>query len=305
MEKEIETDLIHSNVVVILLSYNQKGNTLNCIKSLLEMDYPNLQIVLNVNNSDDGTDESVMKEFPEVVVLTPDQNLGCSKGRNLAINYAIDNLSFQYYLVLDNDTIVEKDLLKNLVKGLQSDNEIGIVYPKIYYFDNSNIIQLAGKLKMNYLTGKFNSEGIGKIDDGSFDKPVFSSICSGPCFLAKRELVDQVGGYDPIYDPYGYEDLDLILRASKGKAKIMYVPSAVIYHKESRTPTKGKYNEEFAKLKGRNMKIFLKRHSPPMQYILFHFVAPFVLLVSLIRQRNFNIIISLIKSFFKKNSDEK
>ncbi len=297
------TDKHSPNVAVILISYNQCENTLNCIKSLSEIVYPNYQIILNDNNSKDGTSEKVKEQFPEVHVLSPNENLGCSKGRNLGINFAKENLSFEYYLVLDNDTIVEKDFLKILITNLQSNSEVGIVYPKIFYFDNSSILQLAGKLKMNYFTGKFISEALGKIDDGSFDKAVYSEICSGPCFLAKREFIDEVGGYDPIFDPYGYEDLDLIIRASKGKTKIMYVPSAVIYHKESRTPTQGKYNEDFAKLKARNLKIFLKRHSTRLEYFVFHLVAPFIILGSLIRQRDIKIIFALLKSFFTKSKN--
>lgn len=287
-------------VVIVLLTLNQKENTLNCLRSLSKISYNNYKVIVVDNNSDDGTFEEVTAKFPDVIILRADENLGCSKGRNLGINYALDNLKFKYYLFLDNDTIVKEDFLNVLVDEISLDDDIAIVHPKIYYLDEPKIIQHAGNIKFNFYTGKFISKAHQREDDGTFDTPGFNMICSGTCFLIRKDLTIRIKGYDPIFDPYGYEDLDLILRGTKKSGKIKYCPKSVIYHKESRTPTKGKYNQEFAKLKARNLKIFMKRHSTSFQRIIFYLLAPFLLFFSLLRTRDFNIFFNLIKSYVKR-----
>lgn len=287
-------------VVIVLLTYQQLENTLNCIESINKISYPNYDVILVNNYSQDNTEFEVIKKFPKTIVINSDVNLGCSKGRNKGIDYAIKNINFKYMVFLDNDTEVKSNFLDALVSEIEHDNSVGLVYPKVLYLDHPNTIQHAGFMKFNFYTGKFISNANGLIDNGIFNSSVYSEICSGTCILLLKELVVNSAGFDRIFDPYGYEDLDFILRATKGEAKIKYCPEAVIYHKESRTPTKGKYNKEFAKLKARNLKIFMKRHASKFQLFIFYFSAPFQLLISFYRLKNFSILLALIKSYLKK-----
>lgn len=288
-------------VVIVLLTLNQKENTLNCLRSLSKISYNNYKIIVVDNNSDDGTFEEVTAQFPDVIILRAHENLGCSKGRNLGINYARDNFKFNYYLFLDNDTIVEEDFLNVLLDEISLDDDIAIVHPKIYYLDEPKIIQHAGNIKFNFYTGKFISKAHQREDDGTFDTPGFNMICSGTCFLIRKDLTIKIKGYDPIFDPYGYEDLDFILRARNKLAKIKYCPYSKIYHKESRTPSQGKYNVDFAKLKGRNLHLFIKRHATFFEIFIFYIISPFLLINSLVHLKNLKIMWNLLMAYFNFN----
>lgn len=289
-------------VIIVLLTHNQLENTVECIKSLLEINYQNIEIIVVDNNSEDGTSEKIKEySFTKVTLLEANDNLGCSKGRNLGIDFANSNFEYDYMLFLDNDTIVKKDFLDVLINDIEEDESAGLVYPKIFYMDNPEIIQHAGFMKMNYYTGKFISSANGLSDNGEFDNSVYSEICSGTCILLQKELIIKSNGYDPQFDPYGYEDLDFILRATDGEPKIKYCPRSIIYHKESRTPTKGKYNNKFAKLKGRNLKLFMNRHASSFQRFIFHIVSPFSIIKTLVRMKDPKIVLSLLKSYFSKS----
>jgi len=295
----------HPLVVIIILNLNQKKITSNCLKSLNQIDYPLFETVVVDNGSTEGFAKEFEEAFRKVHVIRNQRNMGCSGGRNIGIDYANDHFSYDYLLFLDNDTVVEKNSLTELVKGIESDPNVGIANPKVYFMSRPGIIQYADCSKMNFYTGICSCKASGKKDHGQFDRRKYSKLAIGTCLLAKKELVSKIKGFDEIFDPYGMEDRDLSLRASKEGYKILYVPTAVIHHKDSKTPSSGKYNETYTSLKGRNLKTLMKRHATPIQWASFYVIAPFLGIKTILREvrnNNAQAAITLLKSFFKNRA---
>ena len=121
-------------IAIIILNWNGKKDTLECLSSLRELSTNNYKIstIMVDNASKDGSVESVKKEFPEVAILVNSQNLGFAEGNNVGIRHALKK-SANFIVILNNDTILEKNCLKNLAHTAESNNSIGIVGPKIYF----------------------------------------------------------------------------------------------------------------------------------------------------------------------------
>lgn len=287
-------------VVVIILNINQKDNTLNCLRSLHRIDYENCEIVLVDNGSSDGSVDAVSYLFPNVVIIALDRNMGAAGGRNIGIDYTNKNFEYDYLLFLDNDTVVEKKFLSMLVEYSEKDESVGIAFPPILYLTDKSVFQWAGNIKMNFYTGVLSSEGHGKKDVDRFNQLKYSMLAISCCCLVKKKVIDKVIGFDEIYDPYGFEDIDFALRARYEGYRCLYIPYSRIYHKSSRTPSSGEYNRVFTELKGRNMKYFIKRHATSFQYLCFLCCAPilgFRTLIREMRRGNAQAAFSLFKSF--------
>jgi hypothetical protein len=292
-------------VAIVILNVNQKEYTLKCLESIYQIDYPAFEIVVVDNGSTDGSAEAFTDAFPDAHVYRNQKNMGCSGGRNIGIEYANKNFPYHYLLFLDNDTVVENDFLTELVKGIQSDQKAGIANPKVYFMTKPGIIQYADSSKMNFYTGICSCKASGQKDHAQFNRRKYSKLAIGTCLLVKKEVISKVNGFDIIFDPYGMEDRDFSLRASKEGYKILYVPSAVIHHKDSKTPSGGKYDETYTSLKGRNLKTLMMRHATPIHWASFYVIAPFLGMKTIIREvrnNNAKAAITLIKSFFKSRA---
>lgn len=97
-------------VTIIVLGYNNKEKLIECLHSLEQTDYPNFKIVLADNNSTDGSVEFVQENFHDVEIIKFQRNYGF-----IAYNYVVDNIEDEYITLINNDIVVTKDWLKNLM----------------------------------------------------------------------------------------------------------------------------------------------------------------------------------------------
>ena len=183
-------------VEIIILNYNGREDTRECLHSLESLDYPNYHITIIDNGSQDGLGELVKRDFPQVRYIYSPVNLRFAGGNNLAIKQAMAE-GFDYVLLLNNDTVVDRSFLKFWVEAIQA-------------------------------------FGIGQKDDGQFDKVKEVSFLNGACLLIKAEVVAKIGMLDEDYFLYG-EDVDFCLRARKAGYRLVYEPRAKIWHKISRS----------------------------------------------------------------------
>lgn len=212
----------YSKVSAIVPTYNLKETVLECLQSIVNQDYPNLEVIVVDNGSTDGTSEAVIERFPKVKLIRNLKNLGVTGG----INTGIKEATGDYIWLVDHDNILELNMLSIMLKLAESDPNIGIVVPKIYYWENKDIIWAAGT-SINLITGENIFRG-GK-DVGQYDK--VEEVQEAPAnFLVKKEVIERVGLYDEIYY-ISYEDADFSFRVRKAGFKIVYAPKAVCYHK--------------------------------------------------------------------------
>jgi len=287
-------------VAIVILTCNQKQVTLDCLNSFTDCPYPNKQILLVDNGSDDGVKDAVNLQFPNVIVLRNEKNLGASGGRNTGIKYARKNLDFTYIMFMDNDIVVQPDFLSKLVYGLESceDPTVEIASPLLYQMGTEKLIDCAGGAKLNFYTGSTQTRGHGEQDTGQYDADHFPA-CVPTTVLMHRNALDCAGKFDVSFDPYGYEDLDMVLRANPERNPFLFVPDAVVHHLGSKTGFSG-YTAEYTRMKGQNMKRFLKRHATSFQWFCFNLLLPVLSVKTIareLRRGNVKAVFSLAKGF--------
>lgn len=258
-------------VVIIILNLNKKQDILKCLESVFKLDYSPYKIVVIDNGSTDGSIEAISKVFAEVHLIRSPQNLGVAGGRNLGIEYANNNFQYKYLFFLDNDTLVERKSLSELVNAIQLDNQIGLATPKTYMMSSPQTIASAGGIGINLYTGSIYDIGSGEVDKGQYDQTKFV-ISSTGLVLVRKEVFPKIGWFSEIFNPYGWEDVDFSLRARKVGFKIVYVPKALIYHKGGKAG-RGSL-PDYEKYKIRNFFVLMRRHTSLLQWVCFVCLIP-------------------------------
>jgi len=215
--------------------------------------------------------EKSLSTFPSnrrLRIILNDTNAGYSDANNVAIRYACKALSPDYILLLNNDTVVEKRFLSELVSVAETDDTIGMVGPKIYYYDfngRRDVISFAGGT-FDMRTGLPIFFNLPEIDCGQYDVVKSVDQLSGSCLLARRELLEKVGLLSTDYFLY-WEDTDWCFRARRFGFKLVYVPRAVVWHKVSASARKMGYEQVYYFTRGRFL--FIKRFMTKRQLLSF------------------------------------
>ena len=214
-------------IFIIVLNWNQKNNTLECLDSLQKITYRNYKIIAVDNGSTDGSQETIKNSYPEVIVAENKENLGYAEGNNVGIKYALKH-GADYVFILNNDTIADTEALYFLIDEAEKNRNIGIVGPKIYYYEESSRIQSTG----GALNGNFNPlhRGFKETDKGQFEDVKEVDFVSGSAMLIKREVFEKIGFFDPDFFMY-WEETDFCYRARKQGFRVIVVPQAKIWHK--------------------------------------------------------------------------
>ncbi len=233
------------NIFISIVNFNGRKNTLECLNSIKKLAQTNfkLQVVLVDNGSREALkiDETYLEAIPLKIIKNKD-NLGFSGGHNTGIKYAISR-NADYILILNNDTVVDKNLILELTKTFNN-NDVGIAAPKIYFApgfefhkkrykkeDLGKVIWYAGG-DMDWKNVIGRHRGVDEVDYGQYDKALEIDYASGACFLIKKNVIEQVGMLDEKYFLY-YEDSDLSWRVKKAGCKVAYVPTAFLWHKNA------------------------------------------------------------------------
>ena len=234
------------HVVVSLLNFNGKKNTLDCLESLKNIKRENFKLTVvvidNASKEEFDLKSGTVGDMP-LVVIKNNKNLGFSGGHNVAIEYALEN-GADCVLILNNDTYVGKDFLTELLEVAKKDSNIGILVPKIYFAPGfefyrdrytknelGHVFWYAGG-EMDWANVIGHHRGVDSIDRGQFDKTEDTELATGCCMLIKKEVIEKVGMFDNKYFLY-YEDADLSMRVKKKGFKIIYVPKSLIWHKNA------------------------------------------------------------------------
>jgi GT2 family glycosyltransferase len=218
-------------VAVVVLTWNGKALTLDCLGSLAQVRYRNLEVIVVDNASTDGTAEAVSQQFGEKVrVVVNEHNLGFAGGNNIGIRHALDG-GADYVTLLNNDTTVDKAFIDALVEVFSQYPRTGIAGPKIYYETPPDQIWFAGG-KISLSRGVAQHIGIRETDRGQFDAVREVDYITGCTLMAHRKVFENVGILDDSYRAY-YEDADFCMRARRAGYEIRYTPHALVWHKIS------------------------------------------------------------------------
>ena len=223
-------------IAVIIINWNGKHLLEECLTSVESQDYDNYRIIFVDNGSKDKSAEFVKEKLPKIDVISLDKNTGFAKGNNIGMHKAFEDLEVEYVAILNNDAMVKKNWLSEMIKVIAQDDKIGSVAPKIKKYFKRNIIDSIGNAI--HLDGGGVSNYINEIDNGQFDniKEIFGP--SGCSCMYSRKMLEDVQMKDDFFDNnfFAYfEDIDLNWRARLRGWKSFFAPNAVVYHKHSET----------------------------------------------------------------------
>jgi GT2 family glycosyltransferase len=217
-------------VTVILVNWNGREVTLDCLASLLRATYPALRVLLVDNASTDGSVQEVRSRYPEVEVLVMAANLRFAGGNNAGMRHALES-SAEYLVLLNNDTVVDPGFLEPLVARMAADPGTGMVAPKIFYHATPEVIWFAGGA-ISMWTGTMRHIGIREVDRGQHDRPGDIEYATGCCVMVRSSVVRRVGMLDESFFIYG-EDADWSMRVRQAGYRILYEPASKVWHKIS------------------------------------------------------------------------
>lgn len=217
-------------VFIILVNWNGKNVTLECLRSLKGVSYANYRMVVVDNASTDGSAAAIRDAYPDVTVIEMSENLRFAGGTNAGIRNGLEN-GGELFLLLNNDTTVATDFLSTMVTRILTDRTIGMVSPKIYYHDDPTRVWFAGGA-ISMWTGTMKHLGIRKPDNDLYDTSRKIDYATGCCVLTKREVIERVGILDESFHIYS-EDADWSERIRRAGYDIIYEPKAHVWHKLS------------------------------------------------------------------------
>jgi hypothetical protein len=248
-------------VSVVVPTYNRKKDVLDCLGSLQNLTYPHCEVIVVDNGSTDGTAEAVKQRFPTVKLVRSDKNLGAAGGRNLGAKHSMG----EYIFFLDSDTVVDRNVLSELVHVMQSDPGIGVAGPILYYYDNPDDVWTAGS-SVSFITGQnyFNQQSVGN--------NVIETQILPTAFMVKK--CHNFGLFDDVFF-FLYEDSDFCVRVREAGCKVVCVPTAKVWHK---LPSDKRESTEKWLQRGyyvaRNKIIFMRKHTDPLYFIVFLSIYP-------------------------------
>jgi GT2 family glycosyltransferase len=253
-------------VSIIMLNWNSYQMTRDCLLSLRKIEYPTFEVILVDNGSVDSSAEQLSREFPEIELIRNPRNLGFAGGNNVGMRKALGR-GTDYLLLLNNDTIVASNFLRELVRVGESDPSIGMLNPKIYFFEPADRLWYGGGICRPWRVFPIHL-GLRKHDDGSYDQTREVSFATGCALLIKAGVVRRIGLLDEAFF-LSFEDADWSMRASRAGFKQFYVPGSVIWHKDSYDTTRnlGHAGKNFHTM--RNSVLFARKYIEAPYWPLF------------------------------------
>ncbi|WP_404786059.1 glycosyltransferase family 2 protein [Altericista sp. CCNU0014] len=266
-------------VYIIILNWNGWEDTIECLESIMKIDYDPYQIIVCDNESKDNSLDNIIKwakgeldvnfigdeslrdkvlpgfqkpvsysiysqtealerkinsgSDSKLILIRNNGNIGFAAGNNVGINYALLNGDCDYVWLLNNDTIVDKYSLSELIQKIQLNPSAGMCGSTLLYYENPSIIQALGGDFYNSWTG-FNQHIGGlktytKGNNYSFVKSQLSFLV-GASILVRVSLLKEVGLLCEDYFLY-YEELDWAVRAKKKSYTLEYASNSLVYHK--------------------------------------------------------------------------
>ncbi len=229
-------------VFVVIVNFNGQKDTIECLESLMKVKDLNTVIVDNDPQNPIKLEEDKYKDI-NLKVIYNKENVGFTGGNNVGIKYSLDQ-GADYVIVLNNDTYVDPDFAKELLRSAEENPTAGIIAPKIYFAkgyefhkdrykieDLGKVIWYAGG-KVDWDNAYGVHEGVDEVDNGQFGNTGETEFATGCCLLMTKEALGKVGLFDDKYFLY-YEDVDLSVRVKKQGYKVHFNPKSIVWHKNA------------------------------------------------------------------------
>ena len=278
-------------VSLITIDYNSPQYTLALVESLKSSTYSNWELIIVDNAQNDEAARLLSDLGSNIRFYTAPQNLGFAGGNN----YGVEQAKGDYFFFINNDTEVTPELIGQLVSRMQSNERIGLISPKIKFFE-TNLIQYAGYTELSK-TMRNEAVGSKQEDNDQYQSLIRTPFAHGAAMMTSRTVVEQIGMMPELYFLY-YEEMDWSEIIKRAGLEIWVDQSAVIYHKESMSI--GKLNPLKTYYLSRNRILFSRRNNPLLRNIFFVLYSYFIVLplksITFCLKREWDHLNSLVKA---------
>lgn len=247
-----------SKVSVIIPNYNGKKYLRDCLDAMECQSFQDFEVLLIDNGSDDGSGDLIRKEYPWVRLISLRENTGfCG-----AVNQGIRNSASPFVILLNNDTVADKNFIKELLKAIEDKPQAFSCQAKLLKMKEQDKMDDGG----NYYCalGWAFAQGKGRPErDYSREKKIFAA-CGGAA-IYRREILDRTGLFDEEHFAY-LEDIDIGYRGRLLGYENWYCPDAKVFHVGSGT-TGSRYNLFKVRYSSRNNVYLLYKNMPFLQIL--------------------------------------
>lgn len=263
-----------SEITIVIVTLNSKQCIASCLDSIYAQDFKGFQVIAIDNASKDGTAKFLKENYPKVILIENQENLGACKARNQGIGIS----GSKWVLTLDCDIVLEKHFLTRLFEAISDvPSNIGMIQAKILNADKTSIYSVG--ILLSFLR-RFFDIGRNKIDNDTFNdsKEIFGACSAASCF--RREMLEQLKDSAGYFDERFFflvEDVELSWRAQKNGWKAIYIPSLICYHQGNSSGSSRRVRQY---LSLRNRLLMISKHEDLLGKIR---LAPFFLLYDMPR----------------------
>ncbi len=254
-------------VSLVIVTWNNQNDIIDCLASVQAQDYPNFEVVLVDNASSDSTVDLVRTKFPEVKIIASKTNHYFAGGNNIGINFLLKDSNPKFIGVLNPDTILAGNWISSQVAIMESSSQIGIIGPKVVFEKGFGVNEKVSTADQTYintvgiLPGGYlfpYDRGYAELDQGQYDKTEEVYAVSGVSMLIRSEVIKQIGGFYKPMQMY-LEDVDLCIRAKKAGWSVIYTGDTTVRHKHMQS-THQAGNQRYLLWSKRNYLYLVSRH---------------------------------------------
>ncbi|MDX1414311.1 MAG: glycosyltransferase family 2 protein [Candidatus Promineifilaceae bacterium] len=239
-------------VSIIVPHLNGKHHLPDCLGSLRRQTFQDFEVILVDNGSTDGSQEFLREKFPEVILIELESNQGFTGACNVGYEASKGGI----VILLNNDTESDPNWLQIIVDGFERLPQAGSIASKMLLFNERNVFHTAGDYYR--LDGIPGNRGVWLQDQGQFDREeVVFSACGGAAAY-RRRMLEEIGFLDDDYF-FSCEDVDIAWRINLMGWQVVYLPTAVVYHKLKASASTGAISSYYD---GRNFLYLIWKNYP-------------------------------------------
>jgi GT2 family glycosyltransferase len=265
---------------IIIVSFNDKSHLEECLSSIKEnVQNINYETLIVDNNSSDGSQEFIRQNYPEVKLITNQENVGFA----VALNRGIRRSEGEFFLFLNTDTVIYPEALNLLLEELKNSPGIGAIGPALLKRENAYQVSFGRRVSfISEIFQKFFLNPFYKLRLKSAQKRKEVGWLSAACFMTRREVLEDVGLFDENFFLY-FEDIDLCYRLRRKGWSLVFFPQARVFHKGGTSTRQDKVQSRFEYRK--SQLYFYQKHNSKVSVSLLRLYLG--LNFSLIRIRGF------------------
>jgi len=256
------------SVLIIILNWNGISDTMECLRSIKEQDYKDIDILVIDNGSRENPEREIKKLDSHIIFVRNEENTGFAAGYNQGIEWA-KTKDYDYLFLVNNDTVLASDCISKLVVREKQHKDKAVITPSILYYshDGKNSIIWSEGAKINLLTGR--TEHINHMMQYVFKDEVMTVDYIVGCALFLPNAAATNPFFNTEYFAF-YEDVDCSFSLKKKGYELLVDKSTYIHHKVSATA--GYLSRFSIYLQARNKLLFMKKNRTALEYMAFLFV---------------------------------